>query len=455
MTERDPQRAAREAAAAFIQSASDGARAAGPESSVPFGAPAPAAAAEGYGAVGAARARGSRRGRNGALVALIGLLICALVAAGIVASLFISGFFTQTPMASTQRVVLSDERVIAAFENVTMDAPDISQYAYVAQDGLIGPKFSDIVLNEPVELGVPGGTVVECTATATATFKNRGIEITVPVTLPFEYSEAGETWVPGELTRGEGTATPSASASATDILANLNDILMAYDATYGEAMANADIVKTSSDLSIDGGPITVSLSKHAVEKTDDKSVSEQRSATVQLGVAWSSTEGWLVTVGNASQIDTKKEETPIATLPKTDDKEKTRKPDKEPTVDERAATEPDVLGAVNFGDSVSLPGTLIAVEGIDDLARSNNYNDSSKTANADGRVQLVLKLHRPMEVTVNGTSYRLNTVAVAVNGVDAASLVGREAEVSGPLEESFTTSWSPLGIKALEIHMDE
>ena len=31
---------------------------------------------------------------------------------------------------------------------------------------------------------------------------------------------------------------------------------------------------------------------------------------------------------------------------------------------------------------------------------------------------------------------------------------GRSADVQGPLEESFATSWSPIGIKALEIHVE-
>ncbi len=34
-------------------------------------------------------------------------------------------------------------------------------------------------------LGTPGNQIVTCEATATATFKNKGVEINVPVTLPF------------------------------------------------------------------------------------------------------------------------------------------------------------------------------------------------------------------------------------------------------------------------------
>ena len=186
--------AAKAAAAAFIQSAGDD-----------------------YGNVEAAQPRDVKKGQRTAVIA--GLIICVLVAAGVLTYLFASGFFNKQPVAEeTQRVPLSDARVIAAFDEVAMDAPDISQYAYVSQDALIGPKFSDIVLNEPTNLGTPGNQIVTCEATATATFKNKGVEINVPVTLPFEYSNAGETWVPGDLVVGEATAVPLASANASDIL---------------------------------------------------------------------------------------------------------------------------------------------------------------------------------------------------------------------------------------------
>lgn len=412
--------AAKQAAAAFIQSAEDG-----------------------YGEVGAAQPRGVKKGQRTAIV--VGLVICLLVAAGVLTYLFTTGFFNEQPVAEeTQRVPLSDARVIAAFDEVSMDAPDISQYAYVSQDALIGPKFSDIVLNEPTNLGTPGNQIVTCEATATATFKNKGIEINVPVTLPFEYSDAGETWVPGDLVVGEASGVPLASASANDILANLNDILTTNDPTYGEAMADAAIVKTTSDLTIDGGPIAVDLSKTVESEADGVKTSELRTSTVTLTVAWSNTEGWLVTVADAGQIDTQTNQVPVDGGTGA------------PASVDPANTDPENIGNVKFGDSVSLSGTLQAVEGAADLSTGNNYTNSGATDNANGSVQLVLKLNRPLDMNLNGTQYRLTTIAVATSGLDdnGASLIGRKADVKGPLEESFATSWSPAGVKALEIHVE-
>ena len=407
--------AAKAAAAAFIQSAGDD-----------------------YGNVEAAQPRDVKKGQRTAVI--VGLVICLLVAAGVLTYLFTSGFFNRQPVAEeTQRVPLSDARVIAAFDEVAMDAPDISQYAYVSQDALIGPKFSDIVLNEPTNLGAPANQIVTCEATATATFKNKGVEINVPVTLPFEYSNAGETWVPGDLVVGEATAVPLASASANDILANLNDILATNDPTYGEAMADASIVKTASDLTIDGGPITVDLSKTVESEADGVKTSELRTSTVTLNVAWSNTEGWLVTVADAGQIDTQTNQIPV-----------------NPAGESPASVDPVNIGNVKFGDSVSLSGTLQAVEDAAGLSAGNNYTNNGTTDNASGSVQLVLKLTRPLDMNLNGTQYRLTTIAVATSGLDdnGKSLIGRKADVKGPLEESFATSWSPAGVKALEIHVE-
>lgn len=444
-TNADANRAAREAAAAFIQSAD--------------ATPATKTAEEAYGTVGEAQAQNVKHGHGLAIV--IGLLICALVCAGIAAFLFTNGTFSHridTEQGDVQRVPLSDARVLAAFDEVTMEAPDISKYAYVPQDALIGPKFSDIIVNEPMDLGAPSNQIVECTATATATFKNKGIEITVPVTLPFEYSVEGETWVPGDLTQGDPTATPLASANASDILADLDDHLMAHDATYGEAIAEATIVKTTSELTIDGGPITVSLSKTLEEEEDGKTINELRTCDVVLAVAWSPESGWVVSVADAGEIDYQRDEIPDAA---------TAEAEAQAAV-EAAANNPIKLGTVKYGDTITLGdkkansapsiGTIQKVEKAADLAKGNKYSNKNATDNADGNVQLVLKLRQPVELKLNGTNFRLTTLAVAVSGLDdnGKSLIGRQIKyISGPMEEAFGTSWCPFGIKTLEIGLND
>lgn len=438
-TSADANRAAREAAAAFIQSAD--------------ATPATKTAEEAYGTVGEAQAQNVKHGHGLAIV--IGLLICALVCAGIAAFLFTNGTFSHridTEQGDVQRVPLSDARVLAAFDEVTMEAPDISKYAYVPQDALIGPKFSDIIVNEPMDLGAPSNQIVECTATATATFKNKGIEITVPVTLPFEYSVEGETWVPGDLTQGDPTATPLASANASDILADLDDHLMAHDATYGEAIAEATIVKTTSELTIDGGPITVSLSKTLEEEEDGKTINELRTCDVVLAVAWSPESGWVVSVADAGEIDYQRDEIPDAA---------TAEAEAQAAV-EAAANNPIKLGTVKYGDTITIGeensstpiGTIQKVEKAADLAKGNKYSNKNATDNADGNVQLVLKLRQPVELKLNGTNFRLTTLAVAVSGLDdnGKSLIGKQITcISGPMEEAFGTSWCPFGIKTLKI----
>ena len=181
MTELDPQKSASPADSAKEEGLSPRAAA---EAKKAAAAKAAAAAyiqsAEGgYGGVDAAQPRDVKKGHRAAII--IGLVICLLVAAGALTYLFTSGFFNETPATEeTQRVPLSDQRVIAAFDEVSMDAPDISRFAYVSQDALFGPKFSDIVLSEPTNLGAPGNQIVTCEATATATFKKKVSRSTFP-----------------------------------------------------------------------------------------------------------------------------------------------------------------------------------------------------------------------------------------------------------------------------------
>ena len=79
------------------------------------------------------------------------------------------------------------------------------------------------------------------------------------------------------------------------------------------------------------------------------------------------------------------------------------------------------------------------------------FNEITKSV-----VKASIKQPRPLDMNLNGTQYRLTTIAVATSGLDdnGKSLIGRKADVKGPLEESFATSWSPAGVKALEIHVE-
>lgn len=442
---------ARQAAAAFIQSAGEPEPApeAAPEAAASPAAEAAALKAS-YGTVEAAQPRNVKKGARIAIIVAIVIVILAALAGA--AFLFTQGTFTETPAAEeTQRVPLSDARVIAAFDEVAMDAPDISQYAYVSQDALIGPKFSDIVLNEPTNLGTAANQIIECTATATATFKNKGIEIVVPVTLPFEYSPEGETWVPGEITRGEATATPLASPSATDIIANLNGILATNDPTYGEAMADAEIMKTTSDLTIDGGTIGVELSKSIESEADGVVRTELRTSSVTLAVAWSPTEGWLVTVSDAGQIETTANEVPAPGSEGAAAGSAGTAAALDPTANNQ---EPENVGNAKYGDSLILSGTLQAISNVGTLSEGNDYTNGGASETADGKVQFVLVLNRPLDINLNGSQYRLTSVAIATNGLEddvINSLYGKTATVSGSIEESFATSWSPVGLKTLEI----
>jgi hypothetical protein len=386
---------------------------------------------EGYGTVSAAKAQNKRTGQKGAVV--IGLVICALVVAGIAAFVSMSGILDSDSTDDAQRVSLSESRINEGLEAANLATPELSQFAYVTQDQLIGPKFQDITVEEPVNLGTSQNKVIESTVKANAIFKNKGVEITVPVTLAFQYDYANETWVPQTIETGQMTGKPLASASVTAITNNLNEILAAGDATYGETMKDATIVKTNSNLTVDGGTLSIELSKS--EEKEDKSV-EIRTSTVELLVSWSDTDGWQVTVSNYGEIETTIDYTNSST-----------------TTVEKASQDPEDVGDLNYGDTMTAAGTLVSLDDTKAFSESNNYTNNNASSDADGSIHLALLLTRPIKFNLNGTSYTLAYLPIATQGVDnqLSSLVGMKAEVKGTLEETFATTWAPLGIKATQI----
>ena len=413
---------------------------------------APAPAAPMAAAPVAATPEEPKKKRGGKIALIVILIICLMAALTAAAVLFLRGADdAPAPVAEdTELPRLSDAQVITAFDAASMEAPDISQYAYVAQDALIGPQFSDIVLNEPVNAS--GNQPIECTATASATFKNKGIEIVVPVTLLFTYDPVSAAWVPGDLTRGEATATPLASPSATEILANLNTILSAYDPTYAEQMADADITKTNANLTIDGGIIGLDLSKTVTTEADGVRRTTLSTSSVTLGVAWSPTEGWIVSVNNAGEIAS----TPTETIADNAD-EAVNQPDAATAAVQPAPQpeqEPDKVGGANYGDSLVLAGTLERIDNAANLAKNNDYSNADASETANGSVQFAFVLKRPLEITLNGTTYRLTSVAIATSGLsnsELGGLYGKAATVSGTIDQSFGTSWTPVGLKTTEI----
>lgn len=391
-----------------------------------------------YGSVAAAQAESKKS--NTLLGVVIGLLVVILLAGAGTAFVFASGILNppEEPAEEMPRAPLTDDQVIAAFDAADMTTPSLAQYAYVSQEALSGPRFSDIVVNEPLGTTATAGQVVECSATATATFQNKGIEISAPVTLPFEYNPISQQWIPGQLMQGNLVTTPLASPSAPEIVANLNQILMGYDPTYGESMADATVVKTTAKLSIDGGTIVVDLTKTVEDVQEDKTINELRTCTDTLTVSWDNNKGWLVTVTDAGEIDTK-----VSEIPKVDEA---------PALDPGVV--PDQMGTVQYGDTVKLTGTLEAVGDAAALSEGNGYTNDESTADASGLVQLVLRLSTPIDLTLGGTQYRLTTVAIAVYLHDnGASLIGRTAEVEGKLQEDCATSWCPFGMKAENINL--
>lgn len=391
--------------------------------------------------------------KKGGRIALLVILVIAALAAAATAVYFLMQSEDEPTVTeeAVYRAPLSEDRATISLDNAGMTPPDISKYAYVAQDDLIGPRFTDIKVQEPSNLDAPADVVVECTVTANAIFKNKGVEISVPVTLPFDYSMDSDNWVPGSLTQGESVSTPLSSAKASDIIEHLDEILYAYDPTYADEMAEADIVKTKADLTVDGGTISVDLSKTIeTEDPDGKKYNQLRTCTVDLAVTWSNDAGWQVAVGTAGEIENSERVLVYSPPPaETDD----NNPQEQTNTVEPSKVKPTNLGKVSSGDKVAFSGKLQKLANVSDLSKANNYNNKEASKNADGNVQMVLKLSQPITMTLDGQKYTFTYLPIAVSGIGDRwkELLGSKADVSGSFEDNFGTSWCPLGIKTLKI----
>lgn len=395
--------------------------------------------------------------KAGRIVLLIILVLAALVAGGAAMYFFMQSSEPDDPVVeeTVHREPLSEGRATTSLDGAGMTAPDVSKYAYVAQDELIGPRFTDIKVQEPTNLDAPADVVVECTVTATATFKNKGVEISVPVTLPFTYSVDTQSWVPGSLTQGDSVSTPLASAKASDILEHLDEVLYAYDSTYAEDMADAKIVKTTSDLTVEGGTITVDLSKQAeYEEEDGKKFNQLRTCTVELAVIWSNDAGWQVSVSKAGQIEAS-EPVLIFDPTKKEEAEQTKQENEAEAAAAAAQVKPVNVGKLKYGDKMSVTGVFKKVDKASQLSKENGFTNKDASKDADGNVQMALKLSEPITCTINGEKYTLYYLPIAVSGLGNSwkELIGAKADVSGSFEDSYATSWCPGGLKTLRIEL--
>lgn len=327
-----------------------------------------------------------RKGPKIAIVIAGAIAVLALAAVGIVS---VIGNFNSN-VQKAERVTLTTERIESDLKGVTLELPDLEPYHYISTTNLIGPKYADIVIGEVEETGGSDDTVVRM-VTVNASYKNKSILVTIPLTVAYLYSPAEETWEMGELTQEEATVEPSDAPSASTIMADLDALLEPIGSSVASKYEGCQ-VSTTSELTAEGGTINASLLKTSGRNT--------HSAEVKVTVTWSETEGWVAKAELLSD-ETAHDAAPSTKL------------------------------ECSSGDTIQIKGTV-------------------STSSSSSR--LVLVLDQETELIIDGDSHDIKELSLDVNlEDDGASLVGKRVTVTGMITTGLSTRTSPAGVAATNI----
>lgn len=349
-------------------------------------------APEGYGAIAPARSI-KRQETNKApkiAIALAGAIAVIAISAMLVTSV-LGSFDSEVQRA--QRVTLTTDRVENDIKNIELELPSLESYQYITTTGIIGPKFEEIVIGETEDMGGSDDSVMR-TITTVASYKNKSILITVPLTIPYIYSETNETWEMGEIQQGEATVAPSDAPSSSAIMADLDNILGSISSDKASKYDGCQ-ASTTTSLTVEGGTINATLLKTSGRDT--------YTCELKATVTWSDEKGWVVEADILSE-DTIHDEAPAVKI------------------------------ECSSGDTLEIKGTI---------QRSGSSS------------RLVLVLDQETELVIDGDSHDIKELSLAVNLEDnGKSLVGKRATIEGTISAGLATKTSPAGVAATNITLE-
>ncbi len=314
------------------------------------------------------------------------------------------------------RIVLSEERVQSNLEAIEMTAPDVSRYSFISStENLVGPRFSDVVIGDAETLGSGASAKTMRTATALATFRNKSVVVTVPVSLSYEFDPEKETWIQGELVTGQQTAQSISAPNAAAIVADLPTMLNQSYPDVANLFVDA-ATKTTPNLTAEGGSIAVGLTK----ETEVEGKKYFNSVDVLINVVWNEDYGWEPSIASVGEV--------VSTLVdgETEEPEEAEEVEgDEEVVVNNSGRDHYALTCTN-GDLVELPGTIVSVNGT-----------------------LQLRLDYLLTLSMDGATWDLNDIGISFSREDGGeSLVGSHVTVMGTLSTSYASGGAPVGIRA-------
>ena len=345
----------------------------------------------GFGAIAPAKSQKRVEKNQGAKAAgalVVAIVLIALAAFGIMRLL--GTFDTQVERA--QRIALETSRVESDLKNIQPTLPDLTAYRYVSTSNLIGPKFTEATIGDVEETGGSDDAVMR-NVTTEATYRNKSLLITIPLTIPYLYSDADETWTMGEVTQGEPVIAPSEAPSSSLITADMDALLDSCESGLSARYKGAQ-VNSTSNLTAEGGTISATLMK-----VDGRTT---HTCNLEISLAWEDGVGWVPTARVVSQ-------------------------------DKQVDAAPAQKLECSSGDTVQLKGTV-------------------KTSSTSAR--LVLALDSELELIIDDESHDITELSLDVKLEDNGdSLVGKHITVTGVITTGLSTRTAPAGIAATQIQV--
>ena len=201
-------------------------------------------------------------------------------------------------------IALSEQTVLNSFNTDRLSPPDVSGYAHLTTDNLLGPRYDNLSIGEIVDVD---GEAPHRDVTAVATFENGYLTISAPLTARFTYDEEAIEWRLSEQSLGAPAVKPLRAPAVASIESDLLDLLARYDAELASTFAGASML-TKASFSETGGTADVQLTKRS---EDGKSVT---TCTVAIKVSWVDGKGWQTTIVSASKPEQSKTSEAPATL---------------------------------------------------------------------------------------------------------------------------------------------
>ncbi len=360
------------------------------------------------------------RSKGGCLKALlIGLAMVVGVVALATVCAWIAFDAIDRSLTEERLSSLSETEATAALSSAQLQAPDLSQYAYVSTEGLQGPRFEDVTVGDIVmrtslfdsllsqdDDGNPaeGAFSSYRVVSAFATWRSSYIEVKRFVVQRFVFDTEANGWQTTTSELGAPEVTPVRAPNVRSFQDEVVALLRLHNSRLGEQFADAHVSVEDTGLTVDGGTFMALLEKDGPAGA--------ATCRVDFAVEWSDVHGWIVTVESveatgAAGLAAASAPAAIAPQPLT----ATDDPD-----------EPELLLACHEGDLVRLTGTL--------QLREN---------------QFVLETG-PMQVRMAGRTYQVSAFVVNAPNMALSESIGKELTLEGYISAANAFEDAPLSV---------